>query len=63
MVLAVFHHQPAYRKFANSCAVSAGAPWDNSIVDGSLQLLLDKAGLPKMGFHGLRHSCASLMVA
>jgi integrase len=25
--------------------------------------MLEKPGLPKMGFQGLRHSCASLLVA
>jgi integrase len=40
-----------------------GTPVDNSNVDRRLRTLLDQAGLPKGGFHMLRHSCASLMVA
>jgi integrase len=40
-----------------------GTPMDNSNVDRRLRVLLDKAGLPTMGFHGLRHSCASLLGA
>ena len=42
---------------------SAGNPLDHSNVDRRLRKLLELAGLPKMGFHGLRRSCASLPVA
>jgi integrase len=40
-----------------------GTPLDNSNVDRRLRKLLSLAGLPKMGFHVLRHSCASLLLA
>jgi integrase len=40
-----------------------GTPIDNSNVDRRLRVLLERACLPKGGFHMLRHSCASLLVA
>jgi integrase len=44
-------------------ATSLGTPIDSSNSYHRLQKLLRAAGLPKAGFHELRHSCASLLLA
>lgn len=44
-------------------ASSLGMPIEHKNVSRRLHVLLVRAGLPKMGFHRLRHSCASLLVA
>lgn len=44
-------------------ASTLGTPIEHKNVSRRLHVLLERAGLPKMGFHGLRHSCASLLVA
>ena len=40
-----------------------GSPLINSNVTKRFQTLLARAGLPRMRFHDLRHSCASLLIA
>jgi integrase len=40
-----------------------GTPLDGPNVTRYFQRLLANAGLPKLKFHGLRHSCASLLAA
>ena len=40
-----------------------GAPLDDSNVRRSLRAILEKAQLPAMRFHDLRHTCASLLLA
>ena len=42
---------------------SVGTPLDGRNVTRRLQRLLQEAELPRLTFHGLRHSCASLLVA
>jgi integrase len=41
---------------------STGSALDGQNVSRSFAHLLDRAGLPKMRFHDLRHSCASLLL-
>jgi integrase len=40
-----------------------GTPIEHRNVSRRLHAVLDKAGLPRVGFHTLRHSCASLLLA
>jgi integrase len=40
-----------------------GSPLDGSVVTHQFQRLLKRAGLPRLRFHDLRHSCASLLLA
>jgi len=40
-----------------------GYPLSGGVVTHTFQKLLEKAGLPKMRFHDLRHSCATLLLA
>jgi integrase len=40
-----------------------GTPLEPSNLNGRLHKLLDGAGLPRQGMHGLRHCCASLLLA
>ncbi len=40
-----------------------GGPADDSKIRKSLNAILERAGLPKMRFHDLRHTCASLLLA
>ncbi|MDR3084133.1 MAG: tyrosine-type recombinase/integrase [Streptomyces sp.] len=40
-----------------------GSPLINSNVTKGFQTLLERSGLPRMRFHDLRHSCASLLIA
>ncbi|HEY8864495.1 MAG TPA: site-specific integrase, partial [Candidatus Dormibacteraeota bacterium] len=40
-----------------------GSPLDGSVVTHQFQKLLKRAGLPRLRFHDLRHSCASLLLA
>ncbi len=42
---------------------SVGTPISPRNLLRSLQALLDRAGLPRMRFHDLRHSCATLLLA
>lgn len=43
-------------------ATPRGRPQERSHVHQHLQELLDRAGLPRMRFHDLRHCCASLLL-
>jgi integrase len=40
-----------------------GSPLEGSVVTHQFQRLLKRAGLPRLRFHDLRHSCASLLLA
>jgi integrase len=40
-----------------------GSPLDGSVVTHQFQKLLKRADLPRIRFHDLRHSCASLLLA
>lgn len=40
-----------------------GTPLERSNINKRFAKMLEKAGLPKMRFHDLRHSCASLLLA
>ncbi len=40
-----------------------GSPLDGTVVTHQFQKLLQRAGLPRLRFHDLRHSCASLLLA
>ena len=40
-----------------------GAALDDSKIRKEFQLLLEKAELPKMRLHDLRHTCATLLIA
>jgi len=40
-----------------------GSALDGSVVTHQFQKLLKRAGLPRLRFHDLRHSCASLLLA
>lgn len=40
-----------------------GSPLDGTVVTHQFQQLLKRAGLPRLRFHDLRHSCASLLLA
>jgi integrase len=40
-----------------------GAPLSASVVTHDFQRILQRAGLPRIRFHDLRHSCASLLLA
>jgi integrase len=40
-----------------------GSPLERNSVTKTFQRLLRDAGLPRLPFHALRHSCASLMLA
>jgi integrase len=40
-----------------------GSPLDGSVVTHQFQRLLKRGGLPRLRFHDLRHSCASLLLA
>jgi integrase len=40
-----------------------GSPLDGTVVTHQFQKLLKRAGLPRLRFHDLRHSCASLLLA
>jgi integrase len=40
-----------------------GSPLDGTVVTHQFQKLLKRAGLPRIRFHDLRHSCASLLLA
>jgi len=40
-----------------------GSPLDGTVVTHQFQRLLKRAGLPRLRFHDLRHSCASLLLA
>jgi integrase len=40
-----------------------GLPLDGTVVTHQFQRLLKRAGLPRLRFHDLRHSCASLLLA
>jgi integrase len=40
-----------------------GSPLDGTVVTHQFQKLLKRAGLPRLRFHDLRHSCASLLFA
>ncbi len=40
-----------------------GTPLEPSNLNGRLHRLLDGAGLPRQGMHGLRHCCASILAA
>ena len=42
---------------------SLGTPLDGNNVTRHFHLLLVKVGLPRLRFHDLRHSCASLLLA
>src|SRR5438874_13504673 len=39
-----------------------GTPLDGTAVTKGFHALLDKAGLPRIRFHDLRHSCATLLL-
>ena len=40
-----------------------GRPLEGTLVTRDLKRLLAREGLPAVSFHGLRHSCASLLLA
>jgi integrase len=40
-----------------------GTPLQDGKVRQKFYALLDTAGLPRIKFHGLRHSCASFLIA
>lgn len=40
-----------------------GAPLSAPLITGSLQRLCEDAGVPRIILHGLRHTCASLLLA
>lgn len=44
-------------------ATPVGTPLNPSNVNKQLHKALDRCGLPRMGLHGFRHGCASLMLA
>jgi integrase len=44
-------------------AKADGSPLEGTSVTKAFQRLLRTAGLPRLTFHGLRHSCASLLLA
>jgi integrase len=44
-------------------AHATGTPMEDDVARNELRALLDKAGLPRMRLHDLRHSCASFLLA
>lgn len=42
---------------------TVGTPLDGSNVTHRFQKILERVGLPRIAFHDLRHTCASLLVA
>ena len=55
---------PHYRDQGLIFATHAGTPLDASnVINRSLKPLLERAGLPPVRFHDLRHSCATLLLS
>src|SRR5262249_51400368 len=54
---------PAWQEWGLAFTTSIGTPLDASNVSHYFHRLLKGAGLPRLRFHDLRHSCASLLLA
>jgi integrase len=55
---------PAWREYGLVFTTGLGTPLDgNNVRERHFVRLLEKAGLPRMRFHDLRHSAASLLLA
>ncbi|CAN5296302.1 hypothetical protein BH24CHL7_BH24CHL7_04500 [soil metagenome] len=44
------------------CTTPRGTALDTRNVTGALQAALERAGLPRVTFHSLRHACATLLI-